>query len=96
MESDKHKLGNMELETTQTYKYLGETINDRMNLKDHIETTKGKTEAAYQTVLTIARDRKLLRNRNGIHVETRRNMCNTCNHHMLEKHGSLTKKKAKT
>ena len=45
-------LGNMKLEYTNTYKYLGETLNHKGNMENHIPEIKRKTEAAYQTILT--------------------------------------------
>ena len=51
------KLGDMPIDNTTTYKYLGEVFNDRENLTDHIKQLEGKAEAAYQTILTIAEDR---------------------------------------
>ena len=35
-------LGDTELENTNTYKYLGMTINNMGNLEDHISKIKGK------------------------------------------------------
>ena len=46
-------LGNMKLEYTNTYKYLGETLSHKGNMENHIPEIKRKTEAAYQTILTI-------------------------------------------
>lgn len=51
-------LGKMDLEYTDKYKYLGKLLNNKWNLSDHIKETKGKVEAAYQTILHIAHDRK--------------------------------------
>ena len=48
------KLGKMTLECTNIYKYLGETLDEKANLETHIQEVKGKAEAAYQTVLSIA------------------------------------------
>ena len=42
------------LEYTNKYKYLGETLNEKANLENHIQEVKGKVEAAYQTILSIA------------------------------------------
>ncbi len=50
----KFKLGTMELDNTETYTYLGETINNKGNIADHIKCIKGKVEAAYQTIRIIA------------------------------------------
>ena len=47
-------LGNMELEVADKYKYLGQIINHKGNLMDHLKMVKGKTEAAYQRILSIA------------------------------------------
>ena len=44
----------MELEVTDKYKYPGQIMNNKGNLKDHIKMTKGKVEAAYQKILTTA------------------------------------------
>ena len=48
------KLGEMTLEYINKYKYLGETLNEKANLETHIQKVKGKVEAAYQTILSIA------------------------------------------
>ena len=53
------KLGDMNLKYTEKYKYLGEIFNSNNNLKDQIEEIRGKTEGAYQTILTVAKDRQL-------------------------------------
>ena len=47
-------LGEMELDVTGKYKYLGYIMNNKGNLKHHINMIKGKTEAAYQKILTTA------------------------------------------
>ena len=47
-------LGELVLKYTEKYKYLGETFNTKGNLSDHIAEIKGKAEAAYQTLLSIA------------------------------------------
>ena len=51
------KLGDMEIEETDKYKYLGEIINNKGNLEDHIKMLEGKVEAVYQTILHIAKDK---------------------------------------
>ena len=56
-EKPKFKLGQMDLDVTHKYKYLGEMINDKMNLKDQITQTESKVEAAYQAITAIAGDR---------------------------------------
>ena len=55
----------MKLENTSKYKYLGMIINNKGNLKDHIEQTKGKVEAAIQTVMVLAGNQEF----NSIKVE---------------------------
>ena len=52
----KLKLGDMEIEETEQYKYLGEIINTKGNLLDHISMIERKVESAYQTILYIAKD----------------------------------------
>ena len=47
------KLGEMTIEYCEKYKYLGVVLNNKTNLKDHIEETQKKTEAAYQTIMSI-------------------------------------------
>ena len=46
----------MTLKHTDTYKYLGEVKNTKNNLEDHIKEIRGKAEAAYQTLLTVAQN----------------------------------------
>ncbi len=53
-QNPKFKLGNMEMDLTETYEYLGETINNKGNIENHIKKIRGKAEAAYQTVRVIA------------------------------------------
>lgn len=53
---EKLYMGDMELEYTNKYKYLGITINEKLNMIDHISTIKGKTEAAYQTIINLLHD----------------------------------------
>ena len=50
------KIDEKTIEETEKYTYLGEIINQRMNLKDHIKNMEGKVEAAYQTMIAIAED----------------------------------------
>ena len=49
---DLYLVGN-KLEYTDNYKYLGEMLNHKGNAEDHILQLKRKTEAAYQTILTV-------------------------------------------
>ena len=55
-------MGDQVLDYTENYKYtyLGEVINDKWNLDSQIKEVKAKTEAAYQTILSIAGDRNFL------------------------------------
>ena len=46
--------GNKELEVADKYKYLGQIINHKGNLMDHLKMVKGKTEAAYQRIPSTA------------------------------------------
>jgi hypothetical protein len=50
----KFRLGDMDLEPTNNYKYLGMTLNSKGNLEDHLKKIKGKTEAAFQTILNLS------------------------------------------
>ena len=52
----KFKLGEMELEPTSEYKYLGEVIDNKLSLKKHIEHITHKAEGTYQTILALAGD----------------------------------------
>ena len=52
------KMRDMEIEETDTYKYLGEIINNKGNLEDHIKML-GQVEASYQTILHIAKDKNV-------------------------------------
>ena len=49
-------IGGRVIDETDKYTYLGEIINKRMTLKDHINNLEGKVEAAYRTILAIAGD----------------------------------------
>ncbi len=44
-------LNDQPLEETNKYKYLGETINNKANLKDHISELKGKVAATVQKIM---------------------------------------------
>ncbi len=48
------KLGETTIDHTNNYKYLGTTLNNKGNLGDHIQTVKGKAEAAIQTIFSLA------------------------------------------
>ena len=47
------KLGNMTLEKTEKYKYLGHIQNAKNNNDDHMRQIKGKAEAAYQKMMAL-------------------------------------------
>ncbi len=44
----------MELEYTDSYKYLGFMQNTHNNVKNHIQTLKREPEASYQRILALA------------------------------------------
>ena len=67
-------LGDLTLETTEKYKYLGVTLNSKWNLDDHIKAVKGKVEAAYQTILSIAQDRSF----KGMQMEVMWKLLESC------------------
>ena len=56
----------MTIDPSETYKYLGETLNTKNNINDHIKEIERKTEAALQSALYIAGDD----NYQGIEMET--------------------------
>ncbi len=47
-------LGDMELQYVEKYKYLGYTQNNTNTIEDHLNSIKGKVEAAYQKTLALA------------------------------------------
>ena len=51
------RIGEMEIEYTDKYKYLGEIMNRMNNLKDQIKEIKGKAEAAFQTLISITQNK---------------------------------------
>ena len=59
-------VGDMKLDYCDSYKYLGEHINSKNNLDNHLKELRGKVEGAYQTILTVAQDRFF----KGIQLET--------------------------
>ena len=67
-------LGEMKLDYTDTYKYLGETLNHKGNMENHIPEIKRKTEAAYQTILTVLGNQHF----NDIQMETAWKLIETC------------------
>ena len=68
------KIGNMEIKTTNKYKYLGEIIQDKMSLENNISENRGKAEGALQTILAIAGDPAL----KGIQMNTIWKLVETC------------------
>ena len=85
----KFKLGDMEMDNTETYKYLGITINNKGTMEDHIKKLKGKTEAALQTIFNLAGNK----NFNQIEMKTIWKLVETCilpiilHLYMQQKHG---------
>ncbi len=49
----KFTLGNIEVEYTDNYKYLGFMQSTINNMKDNLQTLSGKTEVVYQWILTL-------------------------------------------
>ena len=70
----KFHLGNMEMEQTETYKYLGEIISNNQKMGEHIKQVKCKAEGALQTILGIAKDPQL----RGIEMETIWKLLDVC------------------
>lgn len=68
------KLGELTLEQVNKYKYLGCTINDKGDQEDQITNIKGKTEAAYQTILHILHDKTFA----NIQMQTAWKLIETC------------------
>ena len=66
--SQQHKftLGPQELEATDTYKYLGITINTKGDLSDPLKITKGRTQASTHLIINLASCNPL----KGIQMET--------------------------
>ena len=52
-------IGTTELEQTETYTYLGITMNNKGTLKHHINQTRGKCEASLQAIMSIAKHRHI-------------------------------------
>ena len=53
-QESKFNLGNMTIDSTETYNYLGITINNKGTTEYHIQKLKGKTEAALQIIFNLA------------------------------------------
>ena len=47
-------IGELVMDHTKAYKYLGVTINNKGNMEEHIKNIKGKTEAALQIIFNLA------------------------------------------
>ncbi len=47
-------LGNIEIEYNNNYKYLGFMQITTNNMKDNLQTVKGKLEAVHQRILTLS------------------------------------------
>ena len=67
-------LGNMKIGETDTYKYIGVTMNTKCNLTDQIKSITNKTEAAFQIILMLAHDS----NFDGIQMELIWKLLETC------------------
>jgi hypothetical protein len=68
------KLGEMSIEKTTKYKYLGKIIHEKMSLEPTLKEARGKAEGALQTILAIAGDPLL----KGIQMETIWKLVETC------------------
>ena len=68
------KIGQMHLEITNQYKYLGEIIDSKMSLEPNITQARARSEGALQTILAIAGDTLL----KGIQMETIWKLVETC------------------
>ncbi len=73
-QTEKFRIGDLELEQTKTYKYLGETLNDKGNIDDHLKGIKRKVEAAYQTIRLISGNQDF----KGLELETIWKLIETC------------------
>ena len=71
---DQFYLGNKALSKTTTYKYLGVTLNNKLTASDHINKIKSKTEAAYQSIMTILHDQNFA----AIQMRTAWKLLKTC------------------
>ena len=52
-------IGTTKLEQTETYTYLGITMNNKGTLKHHINQTRGKCDASMQAIMSIAKHRHI-------------------------------------
>ena len=53
------KICTQTMNQTDTYKYIGMTMNKKGNLDDHIKKLRGKPEVALQTILMLASNDEL-------------------------------------
>ena len=53
------KMDNITINQCSDFKYLGTTINDKMNYQTHTTKIKGKVKAAYRTTMQVAYDSNL-------------------------------------
>lgn len=74
VEKVEYKIGDMPLQYTETYKYLGHIQNEKNNLADHLSDIKGKVECAYQTLMAIAGNKYF----KGIELESVWEMIGSC------------------
>ena len=86
------KIGEMVIQYTDQYTYLGNVFNNKNNLQDHIKHIKGKVEAAYQTIMTITGNPEF----NQIEMELIWTLLESCVQpiitYMQAKHGNQLKK----
>ena len=68
------KIGNQTMDQTDTYKYLGMTMDNKGNLDDHIKKLRGKTEVGLQTILTLASNDEF----HKIEMATIWRLCHSC------------------
>ena len=54
IKENKYQVGDMDLKSTEKYKYLGYIQNSKNNNDDHFKAVKGRTEAAYQQMMALA------------------------------------------
>ena len=52
-EEHSYKIGDMKLDQTNKYRYLGYMMNNKNNNEEQIKSIKGRTEAAYQNMMAL-------------------------------------------
>lgn len=70
----KFEIDKMPLEYTANYKYLGEIINNKINLNDHLTEMERKVEGAYQTIIAVTKNPVI----KDIELTTAIKLINTC------------------